>query len=289
LYCYEVEREEFRALQSGEARLAVGKAKIASAITRETEAFSFGVLHLGDHNVSGGIREYRGEDAFQAVLREIGDAFRSADLPETLRAVDRTFGASTYSLKFLFRDHQRKILHKLLEKSQAEALAAYRRVYEQNAPLMRFLSNVGHPVPRSFSAAAELAIGTELRAAFEADEPDLERIRGLLEEAAGSGIPLDETGLAYALEKTAERIALRFRAAPAELARLQTLEAVVGLGRALPFPVNFWRTQNLFYEMLQTSYPGFLEPAARGEKSAEEWVRIFIGLGEKLRIRIRRE
>jgi hypothetical protein len=202
--------------------------------------------------------------------------------------VDRTFGASTYSLKFLFRDHQRAILRKLLEKSQAESLAAYRRVYEQNAPLMRFLSNVGHPVPRSFSAAAELAIGTELRQAVDAEEPDPDRIRALLEESAATGIPLDETGLAYAFEKTTERIALRFREAPAELPRLQSLDDIVGMGKALPFPVNFWRTQNLFYEMLQTVYLAFLQAAAGGDRSAGEWVRIFAGLGEKLSIRIRR-
>ncbi|MBI5576688.1 MAG: DUF3536 domain-containing protein [Deltaproteobacteria bacterium] len=290
LYCYEVEREDFRTLQSGEARLALGKAKIASAITREEGRFTFGVLHLGDHNVSGGIREFAGEEAYQAVLREIGDAFRSADLPETLRAVDRAFGGSTYSLKLLFRDHQRKILEKLLQKSQGDALAAYRRVYEQNSQLVRFLSKVGHPVPRSFSAAAELAIGTDLKAALEAEEPDAEKIRALLDESAETGIPLsDETGLAYDFEKAAERIAARLRASPAELFLLLSLDAVVGMGMALPTPANFWKAQNIFYEMLQTVYPEYLALAGRGDGNAGEWVRAFCELGDKLHIRVRGE
>jgi alpha-amylase/alpha-mannosidase (GH57 family) len=289
LFCYEVEREDFRSQQSGEARLAIGKVKIASAVTREEERYSFGVLHLGDHNVSGGIREYRGEEPYQAILRDIGGAFRSADLPETLRAIDRTFGARTYSLKILFRDLQRKVLKMLLKKSQAEALSAYRRVYEQNAPLMRFLSEMGHPLPRSFHVAAELAVGTELRAAFEADEPDLGRINSLLEEAAMFRIPLDEGGLAYTLAKNAERIALQLRAIPFELSRLQSLDALVGMGLALPFKVNFWKTQNLFHEMLQTVYPGILQRAAEGDESSGAWVHHFTGLGEKLSIRMKRE
>jgi alpha-amylase/alpha-mannosidase (GH57 family) len=208
LFCYEVEREDFRSLQSGEARLAIGKVRIASVVTREEERYSIGVLHLGDHNVSGGIREYRGEEGYATILREIGDAFRSADLPETLRAIDRTFGARTYSLKILFRDLQRKVIKMLLKKNQAEVLSNYHRIYEQNALLMRFLSEIGHPLPRSFHVAAELAIGTELRGAFEADEPELDKINSLLQEAAMFRIPLDEGGLAYALARNSERIAL---------------------------------------------------------------------------------
>jgi alpha-amylase/alpha-mannosidase (GH57 family) len=289
LFCYEVEREDFRSLHSGEARLAVGRVRIASAITREEGKYSFGVLHLGDHNVSGGIREYRGEEPYQAVLREISEVFRRADLPETLRAVDRAFGTSTYSLKFLFRDLQRKVLKMLIKKSRAEAVSAFRRVHEQNAPLMRFLSEMGHPLPRSFHVAAELAIGTELREAFEADEPDLDRINGLLEEAAMFRVPLDEGGLAYTLAKNAERIALQLRAIPFELSRLQSLEALVGMGLALPFKVNFWKTQNLFHEMLQTVYPGILQRAAGGDESAGVWALHFTGLGEKLSIRMKRD
>jgi len=289
LFCYEVEREDFRSLQSGEARLAFGKVKITSAITRDEDKYGFGVLHLGDHNVSGGIREYRGEEGYAAILREIGDAFRSADLPETFRAIDRTFGARTYSLKILFRDLQRKVLRMLLKKTQAEALSAYRRVYEQNALLMRFLSEMGHPLPRSFHVAAELAIGTELRGAFEADEPDLGKINGLLEEAAMFRIPLDEGGLAYTLARNAERIALQLRAIPYELSRLRSLEALVGMGLALPFKVNFWKTQNLFHEMLQTVYPGILQRATGGDEGAGAWIRHFTGLGDKLSIRMKQD
>ncbi|NJD61692.1 MAG: DUF3536 domain-containing protein [Deltaproteobacteria bacterium] len=289
LFAYEVRRDDFRLLHSGESRLAVGRATIASLVTRESEAVTFGVLHLGDHNVSGGIRGFRGEEAYHAAVGEIAGVFQGGNLPESLRAVDRIFGGNAYSLKFLFRDHLRKVLRMLLETSEGEALSAYRRIYELNAPLMRFLSDVGYPIPRSFFLAAELAIGAGLRRAFEAEEPDLERIRRLLEEAAFSGIPLDEKGLAYALAKTVEGMAQRLRVIPSDLSRLRHLDAVVEMGRALPFPVTFWKTQNLFYGMLQSDYPKFLQWAADGDASAAAWVRQFTSLGEKLSIRVAQE
>jgi hypothetical protein len=61
------------------------------------------------------------------------------------------------------------------------------------------------------------------------------------------------------------------------------------MGRALPFPVTFWKTQNLFYEMLQIDYPKFLQWVEDGDERAAEWVRHFSLLGEKLSIRVRRE
>jgi hypothetical protein len=61
------------------------------------------------------------------------------------------------------------------------------------------------------------------------------------------------------------------------------------MGLVLPFKVNFWKTQNLFHEMLQTVYPGILQRAAGGDEGSEAWVRHFTGLGEKLSIRMKQD
>jgi hypothetical protein len=61
------------------------------------------------------------------------------------------------------------------------------------------------------------------------------------------------------------------------------------MGLALPFRVNFRKTQNLFHEMLQTVYPGILQRAAEGDEDSGAWARHFGVLGEKLSIRIRQD
>src|SRR4029077_18044655 len=58
IYAFDVQREDFHLNQQGRARMALGRARITSRITRESALLSFGVLHLGDQNVSGGVREY---------------------------------------------------------------------------------------------------------------------------------------------------------------------------------------------------------------------------------------
>ncbi|MGB5995483.1 MAG: hypothetical protein WBG20_08710, partial [Candidatus Deferrimicrobiaceae bacterium] len=53
---------------------------------------------------------------------------------------------------------------------------------------------------------------------------------------------------------------------------------------SLPFEVTFWKTQNLYWEMLQDVHPGFRVRAGQGDEDAGEWVRLFSALGEKLSV-----
>ncbi len=289
IFCYQVDRQEYRLLPAGKKRLALGRARITSEITGDSADVSFGVLHFGDHNVSGGIREYRGEDAFESLAEEISEIFRGADFPEIIRAVDRHFGAGVYSLKLLFRDEQRKILDMILAASMADIDAVYRQLYMQNAPLMRFLSDIGYPRQESFHVAAELALNGELKRAFEGETLDIEAIRGTLYEAEGVKIELDGAGLGYTLRKTIERMMLAFRENPDDIVLSAHIGAAVEMGNSLPFAVTFWKTQNLYWEMLQEVYPKFRSLAGQGDDNAGEWVRLFSALGEKLSVRLPEE
>ena len=95
IFCYDVEREDFRVQTAGRTKLILGKAWVTSGITRESALVTFGVLHMGDHNVSGGIRDFQGGEAYETLTREIGEVFKTADLPEVIRTVDKHFGLET--------------------------------------------------------------------------------------------------------------------------------------------------------------------------------------------------
>jgi alpha-amylase/alpha-mannosidase (GH57 family) len=289
IFCYRVDREEYRLLPAGKKRLALGRARITSDITRESADVSFGVLHFGDHNVSGGIREYRGKEPFEALAKEISEIFRGADFPEIVRAVDRHFGEGVYSLRLLFRDEQRKILDSILETTMADIDAVYRQLHMQNAPLVRFLSDIGYPLSKSFHVAAELTLNGELKRAFVADPLDVEEIRGTLYEAEETKVALDGEGLGYTLRKTIQRMMLRLKEDPGDIDLLASIDAAVEMGNALPFVVNFWKTQNYYWEMLQTTYPEYRLRAGQGDEDAGKWCRLFSALGEKLSVRLPEE
>jgi alpha-amylase/alpha-mannosidase (GH57 family) len=289
IYCYQVEQEERQLLPAGKKRLALGSAKIISKITQESIRVTYGVFHFGDHNVSGGIRQFQGEESYKALVEEITEVFKSADFPEVIRAVDRNFAAETYSLKFLFRDEQRKILEMILEANMADVDAVYRQLHMQTAPLIRFLSDIGYPVAKSFHIAAELALNASLRQAFRVDPLDITEIKGILYEAEMEKVELDGAGLGYTLRKTIEQMMRRMLDNPDDKDLLAHIDAAVEMGNNLPFGVVFWKTQNIYWQMLQEVYPKFRFLSGQGDEDAGEWVRLFSALGEKLSVRLPKE
>jgi alpha-amylase/alpha-mannosidase (GH57 family) len=286
VYCYDIEREDYQMIETGATKLAVGRARVTSEITWESALLSFGVLHFGDHNVSGGVRSFRGQSAYRTMVEQVTEAFSRGDLTEVIRLLDKHFLELTYSLKSLFRDEQRKITNLILESTLAEAEAAYRELYEHHALLMRFLVDLGVPLPRAFHAAAEFILNLDLRRTLEEEEPDLDHVQAILQAVATWHVDLDTAGLGYVLELTIERLAEEFCAQPGELAALQRLDTVTGLARFLPFEVSLWKAQNVYYDILQTVYPSFQGKAEQGDEGAQEWVRHFISLGDRLLVHV---
>jgi alpha-amylase/alpha-mannosidase (GH57 family) len=284
IYCYTVDREDYELLPSGRARLALGRARIASQVTGESDRVSFGVLHLGDQNVTGGIGRFASEEVYRDVVRDLSETFTRGDLAAVLRLVDQNFSSETYSLSLLFRDEQRKIVGAILNQTLAAADATYRRLYERNLPLMHFLHDNGIPVPRGLRVAAELALTTALRRALDADPPELQSIATALGQADRVGLRLPEDGLGYAFRRTAERLARHWRERPENLPALSGLHALATFAQSLPFRVEFWNAQNLFYEVLRSVYPAIAARARDGDAAARDWVGAFRALGEKLAV-----
>lgn len=286
LFCYDADIEDYQSAAAGEARLALGRARLTSEITRESDVVAFGVLHFGDHNITAGVRQSAGPEMYASMVEEVAEAFSRADLPEVIRRLDRHFGELTYSLKSLFRDEQRKVLDMILQSTLAEAEADYRQVHERHAPLMRFLVDVGYPLPPAFGAAAELVINGNLRRALEDDSVERERVRELLDEARVWGIQLDGVVLGYTFQRTIERIAGRLGERREGLKTLELLAAAVDLARALPFPVDLANVQNCYYDTLKRDYPACRQRAESGDETAAAWVSRFASLGDDLAVRV---
>jgi alpha-amylase/alpha-mannosidase (GH57 family) len=286
IFCFSIKQEDYRLAEVGKAKLAVGRIGVTSEITRRVADLSFSVLHFGDHNMCGGVREYQGEDAYNAMAWEVTEAFSFAEFPETVRRIDQHFGASTYSLRSLFRDEQRKVLQQIMASSLQETLSSYRLIYNHHVPLLRFLTDLNVPLPKAYRATAEFVLNLNLREAFEAEDLDRGNINNLLEEVRVLHVELDAASLEYALRKTLERLAQVFREHISELHFLQHLDDALDLAGQLPFEVNLRKVQNIYYEQLQSAYPQWRQRAAQGQQEAQPWVDHFVALGEKLAIHV---
>ena len=290
IFCYRADQSRVRRSHSGRAQLAVGRLQVASLLTGSEADLSFAVLHFGDQNLTGGVRAFQGEEAFEAMAAELDKPFRRGNLTEVVRVLDRHFEERTYSLDSLFRDERRVVLDLILEGPRTDAEAEHRRLYEDHAPLMHYLSRLSIPLPLTLRAAAEVVLNLDLRRAFEDPEADLEEVDRWLRETAAWNLQLDTPGLAHALGSSLEEMARSLAEEPG-VERLRRLQKRVEHARALPFPVPLAGAQNHYWRLLQAEYSARREAAraAGGEAASgagDPWLEHFRALGESLGMRV---
>jgi hypothetical protein len=163
---------------------------------------------------------------------------------------------------------------------------AYRQLYEYHYPPMRVLSELGGSVPRAFYSAAELIININLHRAVNSDTIDKESVQNLVDTAKKWQVELDAEGISYDFKINLEKMMAALAANPADADNLKSLLAAASLARSLPFPVDLWKVQNLYWGMLQSSYPEFKSKAEHNDQQAAALVEDFTSLGKTLSIRI---
>ena len=285
IYCYEVELSEHRSSRQGKLRVVLGQASVTSEITRESDRLTFGVLHLADHSVIGGVRKINGDEVYRSLDQEVDKSLAGGDVAELVRLIEKNFSSETYTLRFLFRDEQRKILGILLEEATNQARVLYRNFHDEHAHLIRFVTELGVPLPRRFRLAVDFTLNSDLLDAFSADEIDLNKSREILEEIRRTGVKPDAVALEFALRNSIDHLFSRFVANPVEPGLLQRLEDTIDLVLSLPFEVRLWEAQNTYYVMMRDYAGKVQERAEQGDSEAQVWLQSFSRLGEKLKVK----
>jgi alpha-amylase/alpha-mannosidase (GH57 family) len=250
IYCYDVTREEYSVETDGRARLAVGRARVHSLITTDENTLGFAVLHLGDHNITGGVREFQDENHFRELRDQLKAAFTQADTAATIRILDEQFRKSTFSIRSLFRDEQRRIINLILQDTLSSATSSIRAMYENQAPLLRFLNSLSVPVPGAFLSVAAIALNGQLQQALERPDIDAAAVQGLLREAELNQVNLDTTTLEFTMRKRLEDQAATFEQKPDDLNALKRLRGLLDIAAGLPFHVGLAMAQELCFARL---------------------------------------
>jgi alpha-amylase/alpha-mannosidase (GH57 family) len=287
VYCYDVKLEDRENMTSGEARLVVGRCRIASQITMESVQATFAVLYFGDHHVHGGVAPtVEGESGYPRLVADLKNAFFDRDFPAVIRRMDERFGGDTFSIRSLFPDSQRRVLDLILESTLAETESVYRQVYEQHAPLMRFLSDLDLRMPAAFSASAEYVLNADLRRVLAAEPLDVERVHRVLEQVSATQVTLDVAGLTLTFERALERTAVKLWQTPDDLRSLQTLEDLAHVAESISRDVDLWKVQNIYFDLMATHYPQMLRASEEGAPDAAAWVASFTRLADHLGVSI---
>jgi alpha-amylase/alpha-mannosidase (GH57 family) len=283
LFCFRVWRNSYDVYTSGRGRLALGRIKIVGVITGMQRSFSFAVLHFGDQNITAAVKAYEPEDAaaFEAFASQAAGYVQRADFPEAIRLVDRYYGHMDYSLTSLFTDEQRRIVQLILNTTLSDIENSLTAIYRDHASLLHYLSQAGLPKPPALTLAAGFAINAGLRRALEADRVDQPQLRSFLSLAKADQVPLDTATLSYIADGRMKRAMIDLQISSGSL---ETLERALALGRILaelPFDLNLWQAQNIWYEILRTSKSAL---TALDADNRPRWEKNFSELGACLSI-----
>jgi len=283
LFCYHVRRSSYDIHTSGRGRLALGRAHISSAITGHAQTFSFAVLHFGDQNITAAVKGYDNSDArtFNTFAAEAAEQVARADFPEVIRLLDRYYGHADYSLTSLFSDEQRRIVKVILNSTLWDIENSLTTIYQDHASLLHYLSQAGLPKPPALNLAASFAINAGVRRALDGDPIDQAQLRSYLSLAKSDQVPLDTTNLSYNADQRMKRAMLELHMSSGSLEMLDRALVLARTLTELPFDLNLWQAQNIWYEILRFNGRELsaLEPDER-----PRWEKDFDDLGRCLSI-----
>ncbi len=191
-------------------------------------------------------------------------------------------GPIVYSLTSLFADEQHRILNTILNQTVGEMEDSLRKIYEDHASLLHFLTESGMNPPPALALAASFAINASLRRAIEREYFDSAEVADLLMRGNTDHVVLDTHILSFAAAQRMKRAMIRLEAAAEgdpELA-INALHAALDLARCIgtmPFEVTIWQAQNIWNDLLQRSDSTYWSP---------EWKTGFKELGQAMNVAV---
>jgi hypothetical protein len=282
-FCYQIKTMDYHRLDSHSVKLALGRIRVTSEITRDSRELIFGVVHIDDQILHAGVRDFTDEEDYRELIDVARRESARGAFAELLNTHDQRLGGMQYSLKSLFKDEQKRILDLILSHTLKEAETSFYQIYQRHGSLLRFLQEMRQPLPDVLRVTSEFVINNDLKNTFEHDPVDPLRISMLLELAKREGIKLEQAGLAYAAGNALTRLMRRLRNEPKDTQTLVIVDMLVTLFQMFPFQVNYWEAQNICYSLLKNELPKTSEDH---DPSSLEWRERFLALGEKLQVSV---
>ncbi len=285
IFCYTAKSEEYNIKDAGKLRLATGKAKITSDITLEEKTICFAVLYLGNHNISGGAREFAGDNEFLIMRNEMDEAFDKG-ITEVIRSMDKHFEGNIHSIWHLFKDEQRKILDQLFGLTYDEITTSYRQIYENNFAIMNTFHDLQIKLPMPFLVATEYILNTDIKQVFRERAVDVEKLSKLIDEAIKWNIKIDTTTLTYVASSWLSSTMDNIRQHTEDLQLFENIDNTLEVLNPLSLSLDLWIAQNNYFAIWKGFYSTMKEKEGKGDSFAKSWVDSFLKLGHYLNVKI---
>lgn len=254
LYCYQVHSTAYELYQAGKYKLAVGRAHIRSSITWEEEEICFAVVHLGEHQLYGGVSEFRNDEAFQQMHEQMKKAFDEGNVQEVLLLMDKHYGTHHYSFWHLFRDDQKRIVNQVLDSTLLSVEGMFTQIYENNYPLMKAIYGLSMPLPKPFKLTADFIVNNRLKKILESERLDMTEYRNLKEEVSRLKVDLDTVTLNHIAGSHISSLMEKLSEDPTDVNLLSHIIELIQVTQEVPLKPDLWKARNIAFLIRSRNY-----------------------------------
>ncbi len=285
IYCYSARSEQYDRFESGKQKLIFGKARIRSDITWEEEAVNFAVLHLGDHNLTGGVKGPVDEKVFARMEQEIREVFKKNDIPRTIRLIEKHFEEGHYSLWHLFKDEQSKILLQILDTTLQEIEVSLRQIKEHHYPIFQVVKQLRIPLPKVLTNTVLVMLNKDILECLAQEDIHFGRLSELVSEVKEWGLEIDRETIGFIARRKIDAIMDRVRKEPDRAGDIIAVQNLLKTLAPLALKLDLWKAQNCFFSVAKGHYAEKREEATAGEEKARQWLEAMRSLGGYLRVK----
>ncbi|GMT41886.1 MAG: glycoside hydrolase [bacterium] len=281
IYSYELELLDRHLEEYLDTMLMVGRLRLQSSSTLETQELVFCLLHFGGHDVNCALHPFLSTDIYERIRDELLDCFRKHSMPDMIHAVEEHFGHKYYTIKALFRDERKKVVEQLLTDRISRFGEAYQSLFEENSKLMDFFADVNVPMPEEFMIAAKYVFEKRLNTLFlnvNGDGDGYAKNMGhIMDEAAKWKIKLSYKKVEKNIDSFLKNLLTKVSAElddNSAMVVVETLRRIKHRG----MNTNLWEMQNMLYPLFRSVYNPTNE-FYRLEVSKPGFVELFKALG----------
>ncbi|MBF0502082.1 MAG: DUF3536 domain-containing protein [Candidatus Riflebacteria bacterium] len=287
LHAYRFVSRLYEKKEYGRQKAAFGWVDISSNITRATESITFAVVHLGDHNIVGGARQFIDENALTEMGSKIMSAFQKGNTSEIIHLIDEHFQSHNCSLWHLFQDDQRRILKKILETVRQEVKASFALLYNHHIQTMEYLRDIKSPIPPYLLDIASFVLNQQIYETLETEEVDCATLIRLLDEIRKKPFRFEQETFEFLVIQKTNQLFESWKAEPKNLSRIEKCADFLGVILPTLNIMRIWRAQNQFIRLSEEIAREMSKAAQTGDQSALTWINAFNRLGILLNVEIR--
>jgi alpha-amylase/alpha-mannosidase (GH57 family) len=285
IYHYRPELLDYEEKSQGGLDLAVGRVKLTSGITLNSQTLGYATLFLGSYLYRTQVKEGQTESDFDDMVTTLFKALE--ETPEDIaNALAAYFGAKYYSVRDMFQREKRDILRTSLQKVQDETELELLRGFTEAQPLLFTLAEEGFTIPPLFRLATTTTLSRRIiqilyawATGGEEHQPkrDLEDIVNISTKL-NIHLTDDPAGrlLASIVEQRLVALAQEFN-----LPRAIGVDRILSLSAQLPVDVDFMEAQNLFFQLMEEHCPK-LVASRRSQPDLKECADVLLGIAVKL-------